>query len=408
MNKLGPALFLAFKSVSRGSKTTVLLMIFVMTLAFVNLVFIASIMGGLLVAVDDQIKTNFVSDIVIEPQKEPETRTYIRNAPSVQDKVEALPGVKAAAIRYSLSGTIGYNKENRGNFVHQSPVITGVDPESELAVSQIPCSIIAGSYLSSPGRRQIILGSDLAGGYKPVDDPNSLGGVKVGEKVTVDFINGVSDKFTVTGIFRTGFAPVDAMAFVTDKAAESVLSVSRSASKIVVKLESPGTEDYYIEQIRVLEPALDVRKWTDYIGIIGDLSGSFNMISAVVRVIGLIVAAITIFMLIYINVRHKRRQVGVLKAIGIPHDLIVYSYIFQTVFYWLCGICIGMCLIFFVLSPYFSAHPLQTPIGNTGLDINITGIIFNIISLLAATFIGGIIPAWRGSKENILAAIRGV
>lgn len=407
MNKLGPSLFLAFKSISRGSKTTVILMVFVMTLAFVNLVFIASIMSGLLVAIDDQIRTNFVSDIVIEPQKEPVIKSYIKNAPEVRDRVEAIPGISSAAYRYGLSGTIGYDKDKHGNYVYESPVIVGVDPESELSISQIPHSMIAGQYLSSPGRRDIILGSDLAGGYKPVDDPNSLGGVKVGEKVTIDFANGISDKFTVRGIFRTGFAPVDAMAFVTDKAAESVLSVTRSATKIVVKLDQPGTEQHYMEQIRILEPDLDIRSWTEYIGVVGDLSTSFNLISAVVQVIGLIVASVTIFMLIYINVRHKRRQVGILKAIGIPHDLIIYSYIFQTVFYWLCGTCIGLCLIFFIIAPYFSTHPLQTPIGDTGLNISNTGIFFNIISLLAATFVGGLIPAWRGSRENILASIRG-
>ena len=112
-------------------------------------------------------------------------------------------------------------------------------------------------------------------------------------------------------------------------------------------------------------------------------------------------------MLIYINVRHKRRQVGILKAIGIPHDIIVYSYILQTVFYWFCGIAIGMGLIFLVIAPYFSTNPLETPIGLTGLNLSRSGIIFNVVSLFAATIIGGLIPAWRGSRENILKAIWG-
>ncbi len=407
ISKFGPALFLAFKSVTRGSRTTVFLMISVMTLAFVNLVFIASILDGLLVAIDDQVKTNFVSDIVIEPQKEPEIESYIKNAPRVQDSIEALPGVYATAIRYNLGGTMAYDKEKRGNFIYQSPALVGVDPESELLVSNIPDSIIAGEYLSSPGRRDIVLGSDLAGGYKPVDDPNSLGGAGIGDDIRIVFANGVERTFEIKGIFRTGFAPVDAMAFVTDGAAESVLSVTRSASRIVVKLDQPGTEDYYVRQIEALEPELDVHKWTDYIGVVGDLSTSFNIIGAVVSAIGLVVAAITIFMLVYIAVRHKRRQIGILKAIGIPHDLIIYSYIFQTVFYWLCGTAIGICLIFAVIAPYFSTHPLQTPIGSTGMSISVAGIVVNIASLLAATFIGGLVPSWRGARENILSSIRG-
>jgi len=407
VNKLGPSLFLAFKSVSRGSKITVSLLVFVMTLAFVNLVFIASILDGLLVAIDDQVKTNFVSDIVIEPQKEPKVKSYIRSANVVQRQVEAIDGVATTAVRYNLSGTMAYDKEKRGDFIYQSPQIVGVDPESERKISEIPDRIVAGRYLENPGRGDIILGADLSGGYKPVDDPNSLGGVVVGDKIRVVFANGVERTYKICGIFKTNFAPIDAMAFVTNKDAESVLSVSRSASQILVKIDEPGQEESYMQQIENLAPNLEVRKWTEYIGIVGDLTTSFNIIGGVVRIIGLIVAAITIFMLIYINVRHKRRQIGILKAIGIPHDLIIYSYILQTVFYWICGIVIGMCLVFFILDPYFYANPLETPIGLTGLSISVSVIIFTIVSLLAATLIGGLIPAWRGAKENILKAIWG-
>lgn len=197
------------------------------------------------------------------------------------------------------------------------------------------------------------------------------------------------------------------MAFITNKDAESVLSLYDSASQIIVKIDKPDSEDIYIQQIKSLLPNLEVRKWTDYIGVVGDLSSSFGMIGMFVSAIGLIVAAITIFMLVFINVRQKRRQIGILKAIGIPHDIIIYSYLIQTLFYWLCGTIIGTLLIFFVISPYFSSNPLETPIGKTGLSISSSGVTFNIISLLIATFIGGLIPAWRGARENIIKAIWG-
>jgi putative ABC transport system permease protein len=382
-------------------------MIFIMTMAFVNLVFIASIFDGLLVAIDDQVKTNYVSHIVIEPQKEPKIKSYIKNAREIQRQVETIDGVIATAIHYRLSGTISFDKEKRGDCIYQSTSVVSIDPEKERNISGIAGTIVDGRYLSKPGRNDIILGADLAGGYKPVDDPNSLGGAKVGDKIRVVFGNGVDRTFRIRGIFKTNFAPIDAMSFITNDEAESILAVSNSASQILVKVDGLYSEDDYIQQIKSIAPNLEVRKWTEYIGVVGDLSTSFNMISAVVSIIGLIVAAITIFMLIFINVRQKRRQVGILKAIGIPHDIVIYSYLLQTVFYWFCGIIIGLALIFFLIAPYFTANPLETPIGLTGLNIDSSEIMLTIVSLLAATLVGGLIPAWRGARENILKAIWG-
>jgi putative ABC transport system permease protein len=407
VNKLSPSFFLAYRSVSRGSKITVALIVLVITLAFVNLVFISSILNGMLAAIDDQVKTNYVSNIVIEPQQEPKAKTYIKNTNVIQRQIESLDGVVATTVHYKLSGTVAFDKEKRGNYVYQSPLIVGIEPEKEKYISEIPGKIIDGSYLSSPGKNDIILGVDLAGGYKEIDDPNSLAGAKIGDKLRIVFGNGVERIYRVRGIFQTNFAPIDAMAFVTDREAESVLGVSRSASQILVKVDNPASEDKCLQQIKSIVPDLVVRKWTDYIGVIGDLSTSFNMIGAVVSVIGLVVAAITIFMLIYINIRHKRRQIGIMKAIGIPHDIIIYSYIVQTSFYWICGTIIGVLLIVYVIAPYFSMNPLETPIGNTGLSISSNSIILNIVCLFIAVIIGGLLPAWRGSRVNILKAIWG-
>jgi len=378
-----------------------------MTLAFVNLVFISSILDGLLVAIDDQVKTNFVSNIVIEPQKEPEAKSYISHAENISRQVEQIKGVVAAVPRYSINGTISFDKDKKGNFVYQPAQIVSIDPVKDKKISQIWQQMVAGEYLESPGKGTIILGADLSGGFKPVDDPNSLGGAKVDDKINVVFGNGVEREYRIKGIFKTYFAPIDAMAFITNKDAESVLSLYDSASQIIVKTDSSQLDDFHMQQIEYILPNLEVRKWSDYIGIIGDLSSTFGMIGSVVSFIGLIVAAITIFMLVFISTRQKRRQLGILKAIGVPHEIIIYSYLVQTLFYWLLGIIIGLVIIFFAVVPYFSSNPLETPIGKTGVNIDISAVIFNIISLLIATFIGGLIPSWKGARENIIKSIWG-
>ncbi len=53
------ALFLAYKSIIRGSRATIILMIFIMSLAFVNLVFIASILNGVIVTNNTQMGNRY-------------------------------------------------------------------------------------------------------------------------------------------------------------------------------------------------------------------------------------------------------------------------------------------------------------------------------------------------------------
>ncbi|MCK5510623.1 hypothetical protein KAI65_03720 [Candidatus Parcubacteria bacterium] len=64
------SIFLAYKSIIRGNKGTLFLTIFIMTLAFVNLIFISSIFQGMILAVNEQSINNLYGNVVIEPEKD--------------------------------------------------------------------------------------------------------------------------------------------------------------------------------------------------------------------------------------------------------------------------------------------------------------------------------------------------
>ncbi|MCL5438687.1 MAG: FtsX-like permease family protein [Patescibacteria group bacterium] len=401
------AAFLAFKSIVKGNKATTALIIFILSLAFVNLVFIAGILNGVLEGINKQVVTNLVSNIVIEPQEEPTKKDFIIHARDIMDQVEKIPGVTAVTSRYKLAGTLAFDKEKNGKFKFRSGEIIGVDPENEKNISNIASKIISGEYLEGLGNGEILLGSSLAGGYGDSEDLIDLGGVRVGDKVQVTFSNQTVKEYKVKGIFRVQFGFVDRLAFITTKEAESILGVHDNASQILVKIKDTGSEDGYVDQIKTFFPNLRVDKWNNFVGALGNVSKSFDMITLIISAIGLAVAAITIFILIYVEVVHKRRQIGILKAIGIKQNIIIYSYIFQALFYVSLGVVIGTLLTLYVLVPFFSGHPLRLPVGETGLALNKLGLIYNALSLFLAALIAGFIPSWRGAKENILKAIWG-
>lgn len=407
MQNLKVALFLAFKSITKGQRSTIALMIFLLSLSFVNLVFFASILNGFGEATQKQITNNMTSNIVVDPQDE-QKEAFIANAKEVQRKIERVPGVVATTGRYKLAGTISYEKEKSAEPVIVSSQIAGIDPEKEKNVIDIHKYMVQGEYLEGLGDDGIVLGANLAGGYGESGEFTSLGGVKAGEKVRVTFSNGITRAYTVKGIFKVKFGFVDRLAFVSSSEAESILSLQNNASQILVKTDQDrGTEDEVVKTVQAAVPDLKVRKWTEVMGDFANITKTLDTVVLIVNAIALAVAAITIFILIYINAINKRRQIGILKAIGIRQDIVIKSYIIQALFFALSGIAIGTVLILYVVAPYFVSHPLKLPLGDVGLALDTRLMTYSALGLFAAGLVGGFIPSWQVARQNILKAIWG-
>lgn len=396
--------FLAYTSIKRGSKGTLAMTILIMTLAYVNLVFISSIFGGIVEAINTQSIDNQFSNIVIEPAVDDR---YIYNSDAIK-LITTIPGVVGSSAHYVDNPIIKYDERNDGKDVKSNRwVLKSIDVLDEKKVTKIDESIVEGSFLDSTDRDKIVIGKEVAGGYGSELDYLSLG-VSVGEKVDVFFSNGIKRQYTVKGIFSTKSTQVDQMVFITKKEMESVLRVHGWASEILVKIKDTGNEDKYIGEIRQLGLYKeDIKKWSDLMGFTSSASTSFTMISIILGVIGTIVAGVTIFIIIFVSVVNKRRQIGILKAIGMNEGTIILSFVMQALFYGIIGVLLGAFIILFIIRPYFISNPLDFPIGWVSLNVTFDIMRISNISLITASLIGGFFPAYRGAKESILKSIWG-
>ncbi|MEA1908879.1 MAG: ABC transporter permease [Euryarchaeota archaeon] len=390
--------FLAYKSIANGNRGTTLLTILIMALAFVNLMFMASLFTGLTDASEDQVIETLYSNIVIEPKDE---ETYIKSPDSVMKKVGSVPGVLGISAQYLTASTIAH-KEKSGAWTVRS-----INPDDEIRVSSVPKMMIAGEYLSKYDRDEIVIGKEIAGGHGGSLEHLSLGGVVVGDTVEVAFKNGVRREYRIKGIFDTNFIQSNQLAYITEKEMESVLGTTDMTSQILVKTDGKGGEDKYVEQFTMLGVHEDIKTWAVYAGIVATITQSFTAINTLISVIGLFVAGITIFIVIYVSTVSKRRQMGILRAIGIKESIIVRSYVFQAVFYAICGCITGLLVMFMVLVPYYTRHPLVFPMGDVTLVIEQKNAIVRGVALVAAALVAGFIPSWQAVRETILDAIWG-
>ena len=138
-----------------------------------------------------------------------------------------------------------------------------------------------------------------------------------------------------------------------------------------------------------------------------DIIATFNTLGTAFGSIGLVVASITIFIVIFINALTRRKYIGILKGIGIQGKAIEIAYIFQSTFYAVVGSGIGLCIVYFFLVPLLAAHPIDFPFSDGILVAPLDGTLFRMALLVFATVIAGYIPAWMIIRKNTLDSILG-
>ncbi len=404
-NDLKTAAFIAYKSIVRGHKSTLILMILILSLSFINMMFIAGILKGLSELFPQVIIENLSSYITVSSQESPRVKEFIPNQSALRAEIATIPGISGTARRYVLAGSLAFDKDQSGQYKRLSSSMMGIDPAEDAKIMGIDELIEDGSFLSDTDTDQIVLSSALAGGYGNLA-PSDLGGARVGDKILVTYGNGIIRTYKVKGIYGDLMGIFEN--FITSKEAESVLGVSDSASQVLVTLDpSRQPLENYRSQIRAIAPNLKVQTYEDFLGAFRGFLNALNLIAVIVSVISIAVASVTIFVLIYVNAINKRRQIGILRAIGIKRTIIIFSYVFQALFYVIASLAVGSILTFAVLYPLFLRYPIDVEFGTISLYFTAGWIIFGIASLIAAGFLSGYLPSRFVARKDILTAIWG-
>jgi putative ABC transport system permease protein len=413
MGNLKLALFLAFKSVIKGNRWALVLIILVMSLSFANLLLTPSILSGLTDTLNRQQIDTLHGNIVVDP---PPDEYYLSRASLTEKKIEQIPGVIGVSAHLNSSAFIEYQWQEKGSPSEKGESgtwsVIGIDPAREAKVTTIHEHMIQGSYLDSGDRDEIVLGVEIAGGdMAQTAEFLTLQGVQVGDKVRLTYPNGIQREYTVKGIFRAQeMVQADRLAFVTSREMASILgrqAYNDRASQIIVKIGQGIEESRIIQEIESLGINAEVRSWNDYGAAMTGIVSSFDIIASLINTIGLVVAGIVMFIVIYINVISKRRQVGILRAIGIKRDVIIGSYLAQAIFYAALGIIFGGLMFGYGIQPYFELHPLDLPLGQVSLAVKALTINSAVLGILTAAVLAGLIPVISITRQSIIQAIWG-
>src|SRR3989304_4251236 len=115
MKTIKVAGFLAFTSLKRGNFGVMLLTILILVLVTLNLLFVPSLLRGLVNGADGKLKDPFAGDIVIESALD---NPLIQNVDLLIPKIEAIGGVVAAAPRNNLVAEMSFENQRTSGVVY--------------------------------------------------------------------------------------------------------------------------------------------------------------------------------------------------------------------------------------------------------------------------------------------------
>jgi len=401
IKSLKVAMFLALKSIVKGNVGVIVLTIFMLILVTMNLLFVPGLINGANVSMNSILVRTYSGDIIIGPEGD---KTVINHVEDLITRIESIDGVVAASARNDINAYIEFEDKR------VSRVVTAIDPAREKEVFEVSKSLIEGKYLDTRDRDQILLGVQVAGGDREDIElySSSLRHVHAGDKVVVTYSNGLEKQYTVKGIFDTGFIQTDLQAFVTELEFNSVMpNMYDKASSIRVKLEEGADPQRVIERIASMGNNLEFQTWEETAGLVESMTESFILINQILNVVNYLVAGITVFIVTYVDVVNRRRQIGIQRAIGIKSHSITVSYLIRALFYAIVGLIIGILLFKYVVIPVEARHPFEFPFGPAYITTQPSYTARMAFILLVVSLTAAFMPVWRVMRIKILDAIWG-
>ncbi|MAZ30260.1 hypothetical protein CL655_03175 [bacterium] len=413
MRSLRIGLLLGIRQIQRASYWTTGLIIFVMTLTFLNLIAVSGILVGLIQGAENAVRESAQGDVIISARDDED---FILETPSLMRTIATYPEVTAYSVRYTGAATMEANYTERRDLSGErdtaSVSVTGIDPIAEDHMTQLSELVVDGEYLDPKEEGYILIGVYFLEEYAENfgDFLDTVSNVGPGDQVRLD-IGDISKEFIVKGIVESKVDEVNFTTFIPEREFRRLFSrLDRNADQIVIRTETP-------EQNADVVAAMEANGLTTFAKIVTfednlpkfliDIKNTFNVLGTFIGSIGLVVASITIFIIIFINAVSRRRHIGILKGIGIHREAIEIAYVAQAAFYAVTGAALGTLLTYGWFVPYFDENPIQFPFSDGILAADPEGTFWRFVTLFIVTIIAGFVPAWMIVRQNTLNSILG-
>ena len=217
------------------------------------------------------------------------------------------------------------------------------------------------------------------------------------------------EKFSVKGILKETGGKDDIAMFMPLSVAQRLYGVRDMVSFIAVKVDDIAKVDEYILKIQEtanVAVVSDKQLLKSVLSIVGTVSLTLQLIAAV----AILAAAFGIINTMMTAIYERKREIGILQAIGAKRSTIFKAFLLESGFYGILGGIIGVAsgLVFSsIASPYISQNEFTAFMKGTEVagSFDLRLVLWSLIFSLFVSLVSGFYPAWRASKLTPVEAI---
>ncbi|MBP9749650.1 MAG: ABC transporter permease [Candidatus Pacebacteria bacterium] len=411
--------FLTLRYLRRGSRWASLLIVAIMFLTFLNVVVVRGVLVGLPIGASISYEREYSGQVLVTPLS---NQRHIDRTTYVEQLVSATPGYRDHSARYLATGVVraDYARPQKASLLPDQvgATLAGIDPASEDRVTSLSNLVVEGRYLEENDTNAILIGSQLLERYAgdvpesggTPETSGSIAGVFAGDTVRLT-IGDVVGEYTVVGVVEGKVGENSRRIFMVDRHLRKVLGRGidkKDELAIALVPDTPG-EDFVrsLRQAGLTEFATIQTANESQGKFLDDITDTFDLLGNGVGLIGIIVAAITVFIMIFIVALNRQKQIGILKGIGINRLTIESSYVFLSIAYAFVGIGLGVLVLYGIIAPYVAQHPIDFPFADGILVAPWNDTLARALILVGTTLIAGYLPARIIVQKHTIDAILG-
>jgi ABC-type lipoprotein release transport system permease subunit len=304
--------------------------------------------------------------------------------PSLLNSIEGVPGVLAVSPRVEMFGLVG--NEQRSQVVR----VLGVDPEREAQTAPVTDGIINGNWLPpnpapSTGPLPVVLGDRLARQLQVVPGDELV--------VFLEASDGSlgNDVLVVTGILKTGDIEIDRTTMYLPIAdAQQLGALEGQVHEIAIRTDDPYDAPKVAEEIALVtgstfgespgatarDEYLVVRPWQDILPEINEMIILFRRSYWVMYLLVYLVAAIGVLNTQRMAALERRREFGLMIAIGMRPRRLMRTLVVETAVLGVTGAAIGA-VLGGGLAWYHTAYGLNMALFTTEAAFSYMGVAFS-------------------------------
>jgi putative ABC transport system permease protein len=319
------------------------------------------------------------------------------------NEIEKLSSVKIAVGRVIASGTFEFN--DKVIFGYGSNIPNGED--RKFVYEQLEAKTVSGRLLKDGESGKVFLGYnfyvDKLGLEKPVIPGNE---VKVQGR-----------EFEVIGILeKKGSFLYDNLVFMNEEDLQDLFGYDDEIDYIEVLPTNKDNIDKTKEDIeKLLRRLRDVKIGSEDFTVstpeasmkqVNSILNAIQIFILIIASISIIIGAIGIINTMTTSVLERKKEIGIMKAIGAKNSQIFMQFFVESGFLGLIGGGIGV--LFGIIIGSFGIIGINNFIGgDIPPKINFFLIFFALIGSFIIGAVAGIIPAMKAAKQNPVEALRG-